>query len=632
MKHSILSRSSRRMILVFLICLLGIAQANAQKDSTLKSVDSTLNTGMDAFRRNMAETEALQLADSLRRMALEEELRALKTTDNLSKVKLQAELEELSRRDSLRYANKKARIDSARGNTVGFPVEGFFNDTLFLMYQGLGSFSAGERANAASQRIHKLSTAFNFSKDSIHIEKAETTTNLLYGETIIIVITENDALWNNKNQDDLAIELKAVIESAVLKYKAETSLLEWLKKIGLTVLFFFIVFLIVKYTLRFFRWVDLKVVKQEGRKFSGVKIRNYTLFDARSQIRILRFAIKAVKWLVVAFLVYISLPFLFAIFPWTEGLTGTLLGYIIDPLKSIALALWNYFPDLITMLVIATVFRYIIKAVAYFKREIENGKLTLPGFYPDWANPTFQITRVILISFALVVIFPYIPGSDSPVFRGVSVFLGFLFTFGSAGSLSNIMAGVVLTYMRVYRIGDRVKLGDVTGDVIEKSLLVTRIRTIKNEIISVPNSSVMNSHTINYSSDAPEKGLIIHSTVTIGYDVPWKNMHDALIEAAGRTEFIEKEPSPFVLQTSLEDFYVAYQINAYTKAPNKQAVVYSNLHQHIQDVCNERGIEILSPHYRAARDGNMTTIPANYLDKDYVAPKFGVEWKGANSG
>ena len=235
--------------------------------------------------------------------------------------------------------------------------------------------------------------------------------------------------------------------------------------------------------------------------------------------------------------------------------------------------------------------------------------------------------NVLVIAFAFVVIFPYLPGSDSPVFQGISVFLGFLFTFGSAGSLSNVIAGLVLTYMRLFKIGDRVKIGEIVGDVIEKSSLVTRVRTPKNEIISIPNSTVMSSHTINYSSDAPEKGLIIHTTVTIGYDVPWKDMHQTLIDAALRTDLVLKDPQPFVLQTSLEDFYVAYQINAYVREANKQAAIYSNLHQNIQDVCNENGIEILSPHYRAARDGNQSTIPSDYLPKDYEAPSFNVKSK-----
>ena len=176
--------------------------------------------------------------------------------------------------------------------------------------------------------------------------------------------------------------------------------------------------------------------------------------------------------------------------------------------------------------------------------------------------------------------------------------------------------------MRLFKIGDRVKIGDVFGDVIEKSLLVTRVRTAHNEIISIPNSTVMSSHTINYSSDTVDSGLILHTTVTIGYDVPWQKVHNALLEAANRTEFLLKEPKPFVFQNSLEDFYVGYEINAYTKNANQQGSIYSDLHTHIQDCFNEAGIEIMSPHYRAGRDGSQTTIPESYLPKDYKAPPF----------
>ena len=330
------------------------------------------------------------------------------------------------------------------------------------------------------------------------------------------------------------------------------------------------------------------------------------------------------RWVLILLIIYIALPILFGIFPWTQNFAETLFGYILNPLRKIIRGFLDYLPNLITIIVILVVFRYVLKGIYFLRTEIALGKLKISGFYPDWANPTYQIIRVLIFAFMIVVIFPYLPGSESPIFKGVSVFLGFLFTFGSAGSLSNIIAGILLTYMRAFKINDRVKLGDVTGDVVAKTLLATRIRTIKNEIISIPNSTVMNSQTTNYSSDAPDKGLIIYTTVTIGYDVPWRLMHEVLIEAALRTELILKEPQPFVLQTSLDDFYVSYQINSYIREANKQAVIYSNLHQNIQDVCNEKGVEILSPHYRAARDGNMTTIPSDYLPKDYKTPSFNV--------
>ena len=202
--------------------------------------------------------------------------------------------------------------------------------------------------------------------------------------------------------------------------------------------------------------------------------------------------------------------------------------------------------------------------------------------------------------------------------------MGVLFTFGSAGALGNVVAGLVLTYMRAFKIGDRVTIGEVTGDVIEKTLLVTRLRTIQNEIVSVPNSTVMNNHTVNFSSDATTNGLILHTTVTIGYDAPWRQVHQLLIDAALSTQLIESEPAPYVLQTSLDDYYVSYRINAYTKMPNQQAKIYSQLHQNIQDKFNEAGVEIMSPHYNALRDGNATTIPAENLPKDYKTPSFNI--------
>ncbi|MDQ6843675.1 MAG: mechanosensitive ion channel family protein, partial [Bacteroidota bacterium] len=303
----------------------------------------------------------------------------------------------------------------------------------------------------------------------------------------------------------------------------------------------------------------------------------------------------------------------------------TLLGYFISPLKKIFRSIWDFLPNLFTIIVIIIVFRYLLKGLKFLKNEIESGVLKINGFYPDWANPTFQIVKILVLAFMMVVMFPYLPGSGSPAFQGISVFLGVLFTFGSAGSLSNIIAGLVLTYMRGFKIGDRVKIADITGDIIEKTLLVTRIRTIKNEIISIPNSNVMNSHTTNFSSDAADKGLIIHTTITIGYDSPWRQIHQLMIDAASATPMIEKEPAPFVLQISLDDFYVSYQINAYTKEPNKQAIIYSHLHQNIQDKFNEAGVEIMSSHYSNLRDGNTTTIPADYLPKDYVVPGFNIK-------
>ncbi|NTW37575.1 MAG: mechanosensitive ion channel, partial [Syntrophobacteraceae bacterium] len=209
-------------------------------------------------------------------------------------------------------------------------------------------------------------------------------------------------------------------------------------------------------------------------------------------------------------------------------------------------------------------------------------------------------------------------GSNSPAFKGVSIFVGVLFSLGSTSAIGNLAAGLSLTYMQAFREGDVVKIGDVTGTVVQRKTMVTRLRTFKNETITMANSAVMSAQITNYSIQAQRSGLILHTTVTIGYDAPWQQVHELLIEAARATSNVLESPAPFVLQTALNDFYVAYQINLYTKVPEKMPRITSELHANIQNKFNEAGVEIMSPHYAQIRDGNRTTIPESYLPPDYV--------------
>lgn len=320
---------------------------------------------------------------------------------------------------------------------------------------------------------------------------------------------------------------------------------------------------------------------------------------------------------------YISLTYLYAtsilgFFPPTRNLSVELLNYLIDPIGMIGRAFIASVPDIIAIALIIVVTNYVIKLIHMFFNGIERGAITFQGFHREWTTPTYKIVRFFVLVFAAVAIFPYIPGSHSEAFRGISVFLGVLVSLGAAGAFSNIVAGVVLTYMRPFSVGDRVKIADTVGDITEKTLLVTRVRTIKNVDVTIPNALVLGSHIINFSSSSMKPPpLILHTSVTIGYDTPWQKVHELLITAAKQTTHILETPEPFVLQTSLNDFYVTYEINAYTGAPNKMAAIYSELHQHIQDRFNEAGVEIMSPHYTQIRDGNRTTIPDQYLPKTY---------------
>lgn len=310
-----------------------------------------------------------------------------------------------------------------------------------------------------------------------------------------------------------------------------------------------------------------------------------------------------------ALLVYLYLPTVLGLFPWTKGLSQQLFGYILDPVRSVLRAVVAFIPNLIFIAVIWAFFHYALRALHAVFREVSRERIRFPGFYPEWAEPTFQIVRFLSWAFALVVVFPYLPGSDSPAFQGISVFLGVLLSLGSGSAVANAVAGVIITYMRPFKLGDRVRIGDAVGDVIEKTLLVTRLRTIKNVEVTIPNAIALSGSILNYSAFAKEGGLILNTAVTIGYDAPWPKVHELLIGAARKTEGILAAPAPFVLQTLLGDFSVKYELNAHTDRPNDMAALYSALHQSVQDAFAAAGVEIMSPVFEVHRTEPKSTVP-----------------------
>jgi small-conductance mechanosensitive channel len=251
--------------------------------------------------------------------------------------------------------------------------------------------------------------------------------------------------------------------------------------------------------------------------------------------------------------------------------------------------------------------------------DIENDKLVLKNFPKDWASTTQKMFSLLIYAFAIVLIYPQIPGSTSSAFKGVSIFIGALLSFGSTSAIANMVAGVVITYMQPFKIGDRIEVQGIYGDVIEKTILITRIQTPKMEEVTIPNANIISSHLTNYSANSKKNGVIMHTSITLGYDVPWNQAEKLLLRAARKSMLLQRDPKPFVLQTSLDDNYVSHELNVYTKQEKKMPLIYADIHRNILDVFNEEGVEILSPHYVAARDGNMTTVP-NLITKDMRSP------------
>ncbi len=532
---------------------------------------------------------------------------------------------------SVNAQTKNLKTSDKEQKTVvikGYPVAPF-KDTLFLVYHNVGSFSAKERAEYISNKIKRLYNESFFEKDSIKIVPSDVSMDIVYqNDFVIMSVLDADAKAENSTMTNIANRNLAKIKSAIIYQNENYSQLP--KRIGYTALLVLIIGLILFLTAKIFNFIKNYVVKNRAKYFKGVHYNSIKILSPEKQLILLLRIFSVIKIITLILIVYLSLPVLFSIFPATKDYTTTLLRWILTPAKSAFMGFVGFLPSLFTIIVIIIIFKYSLKIIKFFFYEIKSENIKINGFYSDWALPTFNVIRLLMYAFMLVIIFPYLPGSDSPIFKGVSVFVGVLFSLGSSNAIANMVAGLVITYMRPFKIGDYIKIGDVSGEVIEKTALVTRIRTPKFEDITIPNATVLSSTSTNYSANTNQatNGLLIHTTVTIGYDVPWKDIHAALIDAALKTEMTEKEPAPFVLQTSLDDFYVSYQINVYTKEPTKQPRIYSSLHQNIQDSFNAAGIEIMSPHYSALRDGNTTTIPPNYLKEDYESPVFNIKNKG----
>lgn len=550
--------------------------------------------------------------DSLHLLKMKEDLE----TSRLNEANLRMEIEQMKLKydaaDSLKLVKQRLRIDSLRRMTPGVPVivEG---DTLYYLFAKRGGHTPQQRAEMNAAAITELGKRFNLQPDSVYIESSDIVTDLMYGNKVLSSFTDQDGLWEGCSRDQLATAKRKVIVDKLKVMKDEHSL--W--QLGKRILYFILVivgqFLLFKLTIWLFNKLKARIQRLKETKLKPISIQDYELLDTQKQVNLLVFLASLLRYAVMLLQLILTVPLLFAIFPQTKDLAYKLFSYIWEPIKSIFLGIVEYIPNLFTIFVIWLAVKYLVRLVRYLASEIQSERLKIGGFYADWAMPTFHIVRFLLYAFMIAMIYPYLPGSKSGVFQGISVFVGLIVSLGSSTVIGNIIAGLVITYMRPFKLGDRIKLNDTTGNVIEKTPLVTRIRTPKNEVVTIPNAFIMSSHTVNFSQSARDYGLIVHSEVSIGYDIPWRKTHQLLIEAALNTPGVVDDPRPFVLETSLQDYYPVYQVNAYIKDANQLAQVYSDLHQNIQDRFNEEGIEIMSPHYIATRDGSETTIPKDDL-------------------
>ncbi|MBK3515802.1 mechanosensitive ion channel family protein [Carboxylicivirga marina] len=509
----------------------------------------------------------------------------------------------------LHYKRTVYLIDSLKNEHRVYPVI-VNNDTVFNIYEKVSSNSMSERALLCQQRVKQLLERDFFYRDSLKHEDSLDFILIKYAD---LTITEFGAITTQKLRSSNSQVTKAYKRKIITYLKKEQAqlLLNKTYKALIYIGLFIVLFITIRFIFSFLRKL---IAKNDNLIYRFTHLLKIYQLKEEDKERAVNTVLKISKWLhilTVGLLIYFMLPAMLRIFYYTKSVGDKLISYFLNPFIEFLHSIIAYLPSLIKIIITIIIFRIFMKLVSFFFNELKDGNIKLSGFYKEWATPTGNIIKFLLYAFLLTILFPLLPGADSQTFKGVTVFLGLLISLGSTSVIANGLSGIIMTYMRPFKIGDRIEVDTVTGIVVQKNLLITRVRTPKNVIVTIPNSKILSGHSQNYTTAAERSNLIIHSTITIGYDVDWRTVHQLLLQAAKNTDGLIEQigKETFVLQKSLDDYYVAYEVNAYTAKADKYIIIQSELHKNILEEFNKAGVEIMSPHYRANRDGEAIAIP-----------------------
>jgi small-conductance mechanosensitive channel len=488
--------------------------------------------------------------------------------------------------------------------------------------RGMASYPATRRATTIRQRIIDLASDESFDTAQLIISNDEPNrTTVLSGDRELFSIFDEDAALENISRELLAHVYRDLVAEAIEDYRTDRSAVKLVNNsllaLAVTALFAALLWVFSK----LIRWLVEWAERDARRVGQDLANKTFHLFRASQFWTLVAGLLRLLRTITYLVLVYFYLNAVLGLFPWTRPVARTLIRFIINPLESLWLGFIAALPNLIFLAILWIVTSYLLKFLRVIFRAIEQQRIQLEGFEPEWAIPTYKIVRFLFIAFAVVVAYPYIPGSDSLAFKGVSVFVGVLLSLGSSSYIANLLAGLSMTYRGTFREGDRIRVDETVGIVEELKVMITRVRTPKNEIVIIPNSKILNTDVINYSQLVKTRGLLLHTTVSIGYDVPWRQVEAMLIEAARGTQGLNQEPQPFVLQTTLGDFAADYQVNAYCSDVSNLPQIYSDLHANIQDVFNEYGVQIMSPAYVADPESAKVVPPEHWHTEPASKPE-----------
>ena len=521
---------------------------------------------LQVLQRQIRELKIQRSQDSLKVNVLSQELQSLLLLDTR---RVDTE------KDSIYKAQRQEEIKRIYSRANGSPLV-LENDTLYTVYASLGLYSPLERTEYTLKKLRKLVELPVFKKDSLKIKSQNDLLMVTYQGEWIQAVSEEDAILAHLSQEELAHSMQK-------------------RLIRIGELFLFVIAIITLFYLLnlLFRKLEQQLLKQSFFK-KGLKLKNYQMLNKENMKYILGKALFLLKLVIFFIIIFVSIPFALKLFPSTQMWAEKLLKLVLDPLSQIGNAILDYLPNLIIIGIILLIGRMILNLMRFFLYEIERGALKIKGFYKEFAKPTYNILRILFLCFLFIVIFPYLPGSGSSAFQGVSIFLGLLISLGSSSTISNGIAGIFITYMRAFRENDWIKVGEYIGMVIHRDSLVTRLKTINNEEVTVPNSMILSSSTMNFSSIGRTTGLVVTTQVKVRYDARLEDVDATLIAAAQATKGVTDKITPYIYHISLNELNATYEINAVTFEPQNMYIIKSDLIKNIYNAFRERNIELTS--------------------------------------
>ena len=481
---------------------------------------------------------------------------------------------------------------------------------------GVPALPATKRAGAISDRIEAIAADRTFDPDNLEIAEVPLGTSIRARGANVVTITAQDAAATGLPREAIAPVIAERIKSAVRSYRQERTAQSLGRSAGWAAAWTAVLVLLSFSVSRLARRIDFVAERAFDSRAKHLQIQGLPLVNVERAHQMFIGVLRGARLLTYVVIALAYLLIVLELFPWTRAASRMVLPLVFQPLATVGRGFVAELPNLVFLAVLWVLVRALLRVVKTFFNAVEAGTIRLSGFEREWAAPTFRIVRLVFVAFAVVLAYPHIPGSESGVFKGISIFAGVVFSLGSSSIIANVIAGYTMTYRRAFRVGDRVGISEVIGDVLEVKLLVTRVRSIKNEEVVIPNSTILSGNVVNFSALAGKQGLIVHVTVGIGYETPWRQVEAMLLEAAARTSGIEREPSPFIVYQQLGDFCVNYEINGYTRDASAMVATRTALQRNILDVFNEYGVQIMTPAY----EGDPEQAKIVPRDQWYAAP------------